>query len=703
MKILGTVVITGCILAIVITVWKPKKENLSHENSEIEKVDDGKKAEERLIEYMNYIPEKKYDAMYAILAPESVAGMEKEAFIERNSKIYEGIGLQNMQIQVKESLTNQDGTLSVRYQTSFETVAGEISFENQANFTKGKEGLKLVWNDNLIFPELEAGDKVKVATTNAARGKILDRNGSVLAGEGTASSVGIVPGKLVDREESIEKIATLLEMKSETIEKMLEVKWIKEDSFVPIDTIPKVDELELLRVDAEEKVLKEKERQDELLSISGVMIVDVEVRQYSLGEAASHLIGYVQSVTAEDLEKHAGEGYNSNSVIGRSGMEGLYEKELKGKDGYKIYIVDENGKEKTKLASILKQDGETIKLTIDRELQLALYEEYKEEESCSVAMNPYTGEVLALVSTPSYDNNDFILGMSNQQWTLLNEDEKKPFYNRFRQTWCPGSTFKPITAAIGLKNGTIDAKKDYGEEGLSWQKDSSWGGYYVTTLHKYKPAVLENALIYSDNIYFAKAALEIGEQGFGEALNQLGFRGKLPFEITMTESQYSNTETIESEVQLADSGYGQGQVLVNPLHLASLYTSFINDGNVITPSLLYKENPIGDVWIAQAFTSADSKTVLEGLKKVVNDPNGTAYKAHREDILLAGKTGTAEIKSSKEDKKGTELGWFAVFTAEPEVENPILVVSMVEDVKERGGSGYVVEKTKKVLEKYFKE
>lgn len=89
-------------------------------------------------------------------------------------------------------------------------------------------------------------------------------------------------------------------------------------------------------------------------------------------------------------------------------------------------------------------------------------------------MNQYTGEVLALSSTPSYDNNDFIMGMSNEKWTALNEDERKPMYNRFRQVWCPGSTFKPIIAAIGLTTGAIDPDEDYGNEGLSWQKDSSW-------------------------------------------------------------------------------------------------------------------------------------------------------------------------------------------------------------------------------------
>ena len=167
-------------------------------------------------------------------------------------------------------------------------------------------------------------------------------------------------------------------------------------------------------------------------------------------------------------------------------------------------------------------------------------------------------------------------------------------YNRFRQVWCPGSVFKPVTAAVGLDSGAIDPAEDYGSEGLSWQKDSTWGEYYVTTLHTCEPAVLENAMIYSDNIYFAKAALKIGAKEMESALNNLGFYEELPFEIKMTESSYSNTEHIETEIQLADSGYGQGQILVNPLHMASIYTAFCNEGNVIKPYLLYKEMCIRD-------------------------------------------------------------------------------------------------------------
>lgn len=662
------------------------------------KEDVWKTPEELLVEYMNHIPAQEYEQMYAMLHIEASGNVSQEDFIKRNSAIYEGIEIQNMAVEI---IAYDEEQLTVTYQTSFDTVAGEISFENEAFFLEGEDGYKLVWDNSLIFPNLASTDKVRVSTTQANRGEILDRNGRVLAGKGNASSVGIVPGKLENREEAIAKIAELLETTSEVIEKKLSAQWVKDDSFVPIKTIPRVEEIELLKVEPNEDVLKEKERHESLLAIPGVMISDVEVREYPLGEAAAHLVGYVQSVTAEDLEEHAGEGYTANSVIGRSGMEGLFEKELKGQNGCRIYIVNSEGKEKEELACILVQHGQDIKLTIDASLQIALYEQFQEDKSCSVAMNPYTGEVLALVSTPSYDNNDFIMGLSSEQWTALNDDEDKPMYNRFRQVWCPGSTFKPVTAAVGLESGAIDPNEDYGNVGLSWQKDASWGSYYVTTLHAYEPVILENALIYSDNIYFAKAALKIGYEEMESSLTQLGFNAELPFEIKMAKSQYSNSESIETEIQLADSGYGQGQVLVNPLHLACIYSAFCNEGNIIKPYLVYQNEVSAEYWISGAFSSETASRVLEGTKKVVNDSHGTGYAAHRDDIVLAGKTGTAEIKASKDDASGTELGWFAVFTAEKTVERPILIISMVEDVKGRGGSGNVVKKDSLVLEEWF--
>ena len=389
--------------------------------------------------------------MYTMIDSDEKVYLTKEEYIQRNSKIYEGIEVSDIKISHIAVKEKKADTVTLSYETSCNTIAGTIQFDNMAELKKTKQGYKLVWQDSLIFPDLESDDKISVTTSKAERGEILDRDGKMLAGKGVATSVGIIPGKLEDRNVSIEKIAELLEIDVETINNKLTAKWVKEDSFVPIETIPKVEEIDLMKIQPEEKTLEEQDCQNKLLEIPGVMLSDVEVRTYELGEAAAHLIGYVQSVTAEDLENHPGEGYSAESVIGRSGVEKLYEKQLKGKDGCDIKILDSDGEVKEVLASIFKEDGMDIRLTIDSDLQKSLYEQFKEDPGCSVAMNPYTGEVLALVSTPSYDNNEFIRGLSSEKWTSLNEDEKKPLYNRFRQVWCPGSTFKPVVAGIGLK------------------------------------------------------------------------------------------------------------------------------------------------------------------------------------------------------------------------------------------------------------
>lgn len=654
--------------------------------------------EELLLQYMEHISRGEYEEMYEMLDVELSGGISQEDFIKRNAAIYEGIEAENITVKILEWREREQ---VVVYDISFDTAAGPVHFKNEAWFQKTKAGDKLVWEDSLIFPELCAEDKVKVSVIQAERGEILDRNGRVLAGKGTASAVGIVPGKLEDKEAAIQEIADILQIEPKTIEKKLAQQWVKDDSFVPIQTVPKLKEAELMALEQEEGLEEEKERQEKLLAVPGVLLSDTQVREYPLKEAAAHLIGYVQQVTAEDLKEHEGEGYTAGSVIGRSGVEGLFEKELKGQNGCRIYIVDREGREKKEVASIPVRNGQNVRLTIDADLQVHIYEQFQSDKSCSAAVNPDTGEVLALVSTPSYDNNDFIMGFSSGQWKALSEDENKPMYNRFRQVWCPGSVLKPVIAAAGLESGAVNPAEDYGKEGLSWQKDASWGAYHVTTLHAYEPVTLENALIYSDNIYFAKAALKIGREELEASLSRLGFGEELPFEIKMQKSQYSNTEKIETEIQLADSGYGQGQILVNPLHLACIYSAFCNEGNIKKPYLLFAKENASEDWISGAFSRETADIVLEGMKKVVNDANGTGYRAHREDVLLAGKTGTAEIKTSKEDTSGTELGWFAIFTAEKTAERPILLVSMTEDVKERGGSGYVVEKASLILEQWL--
>ena len=667
----------------------------------------GRTAAETMDEYIAALNNGAYDEMYELLDEESQKETDQETFTERNKNIYEGIEASNITVEItdegSENRTSGQTTQNLTYQMKMDTMAGELSFTQTATFHKsGREGYRLSWNDALIFPHLLATDKIRVETLDAKRGSIYDRNGILLAGEGVVSSVGLVPGKMSeDPSADLEKLAELLDTTVESIQNRLSASWVQEDSFVPIREIKKSGlDMEVLGK-AELNEPSEDSLEGQLLAIPGVMITDVSERVYPLGEAAAHLVGYVQNITAEELEEHEGEGYTASSVIGKSGAESLYEEELRGSAGCQIMMVDEEGQQKELILRKEAVDGTDITLTVDADLQQRLYEQYQTDKSVSVAMNPKTGEVLALVSTPSYDNNLFVLGMSENTWNSLNEDEDQPMLNRFRATFVPGSSFKPVVAGIGLSTGTLDPDEDFGAVGTSWQKDASWGNYYVTTLHGTDPSNLENAMILSDNIYFARAALKIGQDTLTEQLDRLGFNERVPFDIWTTESTYSNEEGEWSEIQLADSGYGQGQLLVNPLHLAAIYTAFVNEGNMIQPYLRMTEPAEPTVWVEQAFTAEAAEIVKNDMVQVVENPEGTAHACQMDGITLAGKTGTAEIKDSQEDTTGTELGWLGILTPDAGEQDAFLLLTMTEDVKDRGGSGYVVSKTAELLSSWM--
>lgn len=659
-------------------------------------------AAETLEAYTEALNQREYGTMYRLLDEESRRETDEETFTERNGKIYEGIEAENITVEIlsegNENRTSGRTTQSVTYQMTMDTLAGEVSFRQTAVFHKdGREDYLLSWNDGLIFPNLQEEDKVRVETLNAQRGSIYDRNGILLAGQGVVSSVGLVPGKMSGEPEDLQRLAELLDTTVDAIQNKLSASWVKDDSFVPIREIKKSGlDMEVLG-----KASMNEPSSDslagQLLEIPGVMVTDASERVYPLGEAAAHLVGYVQNITAEELEEHEGEGYTTSSVIGKSGVESLYEEELKGSSGCQIMIVDEDGADKELVLRKEAVDGTDITLTVDAELQRQLYEVYQEDQSVSVAMNPRTGEVLALVSTPAYDNNLFVLGMSENTWNAIRENEAQPMLNRFRATFVPGSSFKPIIAGIGLSTGTLDAEEDMGAAGTSWQKDESWGNYYVTTLHGTDPANLENAMVLSDNIYFARAALNMGQETLTEQLDRLGFNERVPFDIWTTESTYANEEGEWTEIQLADSGYGQGQILVNPLHLAAMYSAFVNGGDMIEPYLRVTEDRQPTVWVENAFTEEAAETVKNDMIQVVEQPEGTAHGCRMEGVTLAGKTGTAEIKDSQEDTDGTELGWLGILTPDREMEDSFLLMTMVQDVRDRGGSGYVVSKTMEVL------
>lgn len=645
------------------------------------------KPEDVLQTFASYINDKKYEDMYSLLSSKSKANISEEDFIKRNKNIYEGIEAENFSVDI-QSIENENKLAKVTYKNSMDTMSGHVDFTNTVTLELNEEKeYKIDWTSNLIFPKLNTEDKVRVKTIEAKRGSILDRNGEYLATNGVASKIGLVPGKMSDnREEDIAKIAELLNMTSDGINSELSASYVKADTFVPLKTVGK-NEMEL---------------KNKLLEIKGIKIIDADERIYPQGVSTSQLVGYIQPINAEELKEKAKDGYTSSSKIGKYGLERAYESTLRSINGSEIYIEDVNGNKKTSIAKQEQKDGQDVKLTIDSKLQQTVYEQFKDDKSAVVVMNPKTGEMLALASCPSFDSNDFSLGMTTADYNSLTADSNNPLYNRYLATYAPGSSFKPIIGAIGLTTGAFSADDDFGRSGTKWQNNNSWGDFYITTLSTYSgPANLKNALIHSDNIYFAKAALKIGGKNLINSLKNIGFGQQIEFPQTISNSSYSNSESFTNETQLANSGYGQGEVLVNPIHMAMMYSAFVNEGNMIMPYLEYKENASSQTakyYKENAFSKEAANEVRDDLIQVVENPSGTAHSAKIEEKTIAGKTGTAEIKQSKDDTEGTEIGWFNAFNVEESDENSLLVVSMVENVKGKGGSHYLLPKVRAIFE-----
>ena len=644
------------------------------------------KPEDVLQTFASYINDKKYEDMYSLLSSKSKANISEEDFIKRNKNIYEGIEAENFSVDI-QSIENENKLAKVTYKNSMDTMSGHVDFTNTVTLELNEEKeYKIDWTSNLIFPKLNTEDKVRVKTIEAKRGSILDRNGEYLATNGVASKIGLVHGKMSDnREEDIAKIAELLNMISDGINSELSASYVKADTFVPLKTVGK-NEMEL---------------KNKLLEIKGIKIIDADERIYPQGVSTSQLVGYIQPINAEELKEKAKDGYTSSSKIGKYGLERAYESTLRAVNGSEIYIEDANGNKKTSIAKQEQKDGQDVKLTIDSKLQQTVYEQFKDDKSAVVVMNPKTGEVLALASCPSFDSNDFSLGMTTADYKNLTENPDNLLYNRYLATYAPGSSFKPIIGAIGLTTGAFSADDDFGRSGTKWQNDSSWGDFYITTLSTYNgPANLKNALIHSDNIYFAKAALKIGGKNLINSLKNIGFGQQIEFPQTISKSSYSNSESFTNETQLANSGYGQGEVLVNPIHMAMMYSAFVNEGNMIMPYLEYKENASSQTakyYKENAFSKEAANEVRDGLIQVVENPSGTAHSAKIEGKTIAGKTGTAEIKQSKDDTEGTEIGWFNAFNVGESDESLLLVVSMVENVKGKGGSHYLLPKVRAIF------
>lgn len=625
-----------------------------------------------------------FSGMYSMLSENSKKYIDEETFVNRYTNIYSAINLKDLEIEISGDIIKNQDYYTVPFSLKATTVAGELNISDyKVNIYKEDKEYLINWDESLIFPNMIEGDKVYVRTISHTRGKILDRNDNILAEDGTISVIGIHPSKFdsENRDAKITEIANTLDISEETIINKLNAN-SNPEYFVPIVDILSNDE----------KLTTLVNRSDE-----GIIINQKTSRVYNGGEAFGRLIGYVGSITAEELESKSDKGYTQTSLIGKAGIEQVYEDTLRGEDGAEIYLSRNNEE-----ISILKKEvvnGTDIKLTIDSTLQTNSYAQLNGEKGAVTAVDPKTGEVLALVSAPSYDSNMFTTYVTKTKAAEREENNYTDQINRFSKTYAPGSTMKLLTASIGLNNGILNADESVTIDSQSWQKDSSWGNYFITRVNNITtPITLREAAKYSDNIYFAQLALKIGSENLINGIKGFGIGEELTFEYPMNNSSISNNGSLDSEILLADTGYGQGELMVTPLNMALAYSALANDGNIMNPRLVLTSDSSATVWKESAIKSEYLPTLIEDFSAMVNDADGSAHSAQIDGFNIAAKTGTAEIKASQDDTTGTENGWFVAVDT---TSSKLAVAMIVEDVKDRGGSSIPIPKVKAIMEEYL--
>lgn len=564
----------------------------------------------------------------------------------RNQAVFDRVGASDIKITNVKTKKYDNKTYDLTFTANMNTKIGKLSAQHyEAPIVKVGDNWRIQWSPRLLFPSMDGKDTVQIDLIAATRGQIYDRNNQLLAKNGDVTQAGLVPGKLgtgADRTANLEKIAAAWDVKVTSLETLLKQSWVTDDTFVPVKIV------------TDSPVM------------TGAAYQTIGSRTYPLGEAAAQLIGYVGTATADDIRKDP--TLTANSKIGKTGLEQIYDKQLRGTDGGQISI--QNGDNIHPLLTKKAVNGKSLKLTIDANQQKTAYTQLAGKAGSVVTMNPTNGELLTLASSPSYDPNAFVNGISQTDYDKYANNTSLPFLSRFAQRYAPGSTFKMLTAAIALQNKTITPDTTKSISGLKWQKDSSWGDYKVTRTVDAASENMTQALVNSDNIWFAQVALKMGASAYLKGLAPL-FKTQADLPLTMKKAQISNSGKLASETLLADTAYGQGQLLLSPIEQAAMYSTIANGGTMQQPTLIQGTKGKRTSSVLQANAA---NTVKTALTHVVSDQAGTAHNLAIDGHTIAAKTGTAELKQ-KQDTDGKENGFLVAMDAD---KNTYLTVALIE-------------------------
>ncbi|MDR3085671.1 MAG: hypothetical protein LBU47_05090 [Christensenellaceae bacterium] len=642
--------------------------------------------EETISAYIERLEKRDFGAAYALLTPGAQRRVALSAFVEKHQSIFDALDLRGIRLEFLD--LSSKGT--IHKQRAILRYASEVlgEFAQNISFTleydRAARSFLLDWQPSNLFEDLEAGDTVRLSTIPQKRGEILGSDKTLYAINSYATSVNLRPALMESEEkraESIKKLADLLGLSESAVENAIDAHAGRPGEAFSLRGYAPGTLGDQLRA--------------ELLAIPGVTIDEsstLPIRYYPQGKLLSHVLGYVSPVTKEEMDASSGL-YAVDLLIGRSGLEAAYEEDLRGVDGKSLDIYDQNGVKKACVFTLPAQDGLDLEISIDVDLQRRAEELLSSADfpGVIVSLDPKTGDLLALASSPGFDPNCFAYAPDEAtrkaQSEYINDESGAPLLNRATQgLYAPGSVIKPFIAAMALDEKLVGVSDEFPGiiENRQWTPKSfgNWVWPPITRASDYSgPVNMMNAIAKSDNIYFAYLALLAKWSGLQSFLEGCGFAEAIPCQIPVATARFVNEGADKENLRLlADTGYGQGQWALTPLQMAYSFGAFAGGGNIMRPRLVKALRRLDGVSY-EAAESIDSEIWKEGilsekalgqispmLKEVFQ--TGSARGAAISGLDLRGKTGTAQVGQSKK----RELSWLTAYVSGGDYDRLALVM-----------------------------
>jgi penicillin-binding protein 2 len=575
------------------------------------------------------------------------------------------------------------------------------------------------------FAERSQGNRIRIEAVPPIRGLMLDRQGRILAENLPAYQLELIPEQVPDMDETLQRLADLGLIDGTEIPRLKELS----------ETGLRFQPVALnLRLDDEQIATFAIQRP----RFSGVDFRPRLVRHYPQGESIAHVVGYVGAMSTSDLNKVDASRYAGTTQAGKTGVESSYESRLHGDPGYRHIVTNARGRhvqaESVKRQESLPEDeqptpGHNLFLSIDLELQQLATELLADRRGSVVAIDPWTGEVLTLVSAPTFDPNMFAVGMSSAQFKALQEDLDRPLFNRaVRGTYPPGSTIKPMLAMAALETGATNL-----------ERRSFCRGFFVlpNTTHRYrdwKPqghgeVDIHDAIEQSCDVYFYEISNEIGIDRIHDYLDRFGLGsatgidvsgerpGLVPNRDWKRKSFRNRSDQRWFQGETVIASIGQGYMLATPLQLAASTATLATRGVRYQPRIVAAwENPLtGERTLSSPVRLADVEIenethwndIIGAMNSVMQGARGTARAVGSDaPYRMAGKSGTAQVFSVAQDEEYVEddieerLKDHALFIAFAPVENPQIAVAVIVE-NGSSGSGVAAPIARAIMDRYL--